>query len=324
VPETLTTPTGPPAATEPRPVAAGVVGLGTALPSRVVSNAEVAARIGVDDDWIERRTGIRERRRVGDGETLAGLATDAARAALDDAGISAADLDAILVATFTADDCTPGAAPLVAAGLGCTAAALDVNGACVGFLHALDLAAAMIGSDRARRVLVVGAEAFSRLVECDDRRTAGLFGDGAGAVVVGAGAGTIAPIVLRSAGEHADLIRATREEALIRMEGHETFLLATASLCEATLDAVAAAGIALDDVDRFVFHQANRRILGAVTERLALDPARVVDAISAVGNTSAASIPLALADSRPASGERVLLGAMGAGFVYGAGVLTWA
>jgi 3-oxoacyl-[acyl-carrier-protein] synthase-3 len=142
--------------------------------------------------------------------------------------------------------------------------------------------------------------------------------------VLSAGRGTVFPFVLRSAGEHAHLIRAGREDGLIRMEGHETFLLATASLVQATADAVAAAGLALADVDRFVFHQANRRILGAVAGRLGVEPARVVDAIADVGNTSAASIPLALADARPEPGECVVLGAMGAGFVYGAGVMAWA
>lgn len=305
-------------------VAAGVLGLGVALPARVVPNDEVAERLAVEGAWIERRTGIRERRWLRDGETLAGIATEAARAALDDAGVDAAGLDAVIAATFTADDLTPGVAALVAGALGAHAAAVDVNAACVGFLHAVDLAAATIGSGRAARVLVIGAEGPSRHLDLGDRRTAGLFGDGAGAVVLGAGRGTVFPFVLRSAGEHAGLVRAPRSDGLIRMEGHETFLLATSSLAEATADAVAAAGLTLADVDRFVFHQANRRILAAVAERLGVDPARVVDAIAGVGNTSAASIPLALAHARPAPGERVLLGAMGAGFVYGAGVMVWA
>ncbi|HEV3000261.1 MAG TPA: hypothetical protein VGW75_05920, partial [Solirubrobacteraceae bacterium] len=157
-------------------VPAGVAGLGAALPSRVVPNAEVAARLGVEDGWIERRTGIRARRHLGDGESLAALATAAARAALDDAALDAAEVDAVLVATFTADELMPGLAPVVAAALGSRAAAVDVNAACVGFLHAVDLAAAMIGSGRAERVLVIGAEAPSRHLDGRDRRTAGLFG----------------------------------------------------------------------------------------------------------------------------------------------------
>ena len=304
-------------------VAVGISGLGTALPPHVVASADLEARLGLDPSWIERRTGIRERRHLQPGERLSDLAAAAGRAALADADLAADDLDLVLVATFTADDVTPGAAPLVAHALGTRAAAVDVNAACVGFLHALDLAASAIGAGRAQHVLVVGAEAVSRVLDHDDRRTAGLFGDGAGAAVLSGGRGEVSPFVLRSAGEHAGLIRATRDEPLIRMEGHETFLLATASLCEATSDACAAAGVGLGEIDRFVFHQANRRILAAVTERLGLEPERVVDAIADVGNTSAASIPLALAVSRPCSGERVLLGAMGAGFVFGAGVVTW-
>ena len=319
----LALPPGGRGGVRPAAVAAGIAGLGTALPPRIVANAEVAARLGVEPEWIERRTGIRSRRRLEAGERLSDLAAAAAAAALADAGLGASDRDLVLVATFTADEHTPGCAPRVAAALGSCAPALDVNGACTGFLHATDLAAGAIGAQRARHALVIGADALSRYLDPDDRRTAGLFGDGAGAALLSGGAGTVAPVVLRSAGEHARLIEATRAEPVIRMEGHETFLLATARLCEATLDACVAAGVALDAIDRFVFHQANRRILDAVAERLGLDRERVVDAIAEVGNTSAASIPLALASARPQSGERVLLGAMGAGFTYGAGVLTW-
>ena len=304
-------------------VAAGIVGLGSALPETRITSAELEAHLGVGEGWIERRTGIRERRELQDGERLDDLAARAAQAALDDAGVDVADIDLVVVATLTTDDLTPGAAPLVAARLGSHAAAIDVNGACVGFLHALDLAAGTIGAGRARNVLVIGAEALRRFVDRDDRRTAGLFGDGAGAAVLAAGPGLVAPFVLRSAGEHADLIRATRAEPLIRMQGHETFLLATQALSEAALAACERAEVELERIDRFVFHQANRRILEAVTERLAVDPARVTDAIADLGNTSAASVPLALDHARPQPGERVLLGAMGAGFVYGAGVLTW-
>ena len=176
-------------------------------------------------------------------------------------------------------------------------------------------------------MLLVGADALSRFTDHDDRRTAGIFGDGAGAAVVGAGGGSVAPVVLRSAGEHATLIEARRDDGVIRMEGHETFLVATAALVEATVAACRAAEIGLEDIDLFVFHQANRRILESVADRLGVDRARVVDTIGGHGNTSAASIPLALAEARDAGrlarGDRVLLGAMGAGFVYGAGVLTW-
>jgi 3-oxoacyl-[acyl-carrier-protein] synthase III len=313
-------------ATAPRRTA-GIAGLGAALPAHAVPNADVAARLGVDASWIERRTGIRSRRRLGPDERLSDLAAEAGRAALDDAGLAASAIDLVLVATCSADELLPGTAPLVAHELGVRAGALDLNGACTGFVAGLGLAAAAVEAGRAERVLLVGAEALSRLTDPNDRRTAGLFGDGAGAAVVAAGHGELGPVVLRSAGEHAALIRATRADPVIRMEGHETFLEATAALAEATQAACLAAGLALADADLLVFHQANRRILDAVADRLALDRTKVVDAIADAGNTSAASVPLALAQARGEGrlrrGDRVVLGAMGAGFTSGAGVLTW-
>jgi len=170
---------GAPAAPLAPTVAAGITGLGAALPRRIVADDEVARRIGVEPGWIERRTGIRERRRLGPDESVRELAAAAGREALAGAGLDAAELDLVLVATCSADDLIPGAAPLVAHALGASAAALDVNGACAGFLHALDLAASAIGAGRAEHVLVVGAEGLSRLLDHADRRTAGLFGDGA-------------------------------------------------------------------------------------------------------------------------------------------------
>jgi 3-oxoacyl-[acyl-carrier-protein] synthase-3 len=323
---TLPVPTGNRPAT-PRSHRAGVAGIGRALPERVVSNDSVAAGIGVDSRWIERRTGIRERRFVAGGQRISDLAAAAARAALDDAGLDAADVDLVLVATMAPDELMPNTAPLVAHALGITAAAMDVGAACTGFLSALALAGGQIESGRARNALVIGAEAMSRFLDMGDRRTAALFGDGAGAVVLARGAGAVGPVVLRSAGEYAPLIRATHEEQLIRMEGHDTFVAAVSFLCESTVDACVAADVALDEVDLFVFHQANARILTTVAERLRIEPARVVDAIAGVGNTSAASLPLALAaadeDGRLRAGDRVLLGAVGAGFTYGATVLDW-
>jgi 3-oxoacyl-[acyl-carrier-protein] synthase-3 len=307
---------------------AGIAGLGSALPAQVLPNDAVAAHLGVDGAWIEKRTGIRSRRRLAEGERLSDLATAAGRAALDDAGLAAADLDLVLVATLAADEITPGAAPLVAHALGTTAAAIDVNAACVGFLSALDLACGRVEAGRAEHVLVIGAESLRRFVDPADRGTASVFGDGAGAAVVSAGAGAIGPVVLRSDGSLADLIVCRHDEQLIHMDGHATFIGAVAALSEATVDACAASGLALEDVDLFVFHQANRRILDAVAERLGLDHERVVDVIADIGNTSAATLPLALDAARGAgrlfTGARVVLGAMGAGFVYGAGVLTWA
>lgn len=306
----------------------GITGIGAALPGDVVTSAEIAARFGVDGAWIERRTGIRSRRRLADGERLSDLATAAARTALADAGVDAADVDMVLVATLTADELTPGCAPLVAHALGTTAAAIDLNAACVGFLSGLQLAAGMIESGRARTILLIGAEAMLRITDPDDRATAMVFADGAGAAVVSAGTGALAPVVLRSDGALAPLIQVRHDERHIHMDGHGTFLSAVASLSAAAVDACAAAALALRDVDVFVFHQANWRILDAVAEKLGLERERVVDVIADLGNTSAATLPLALAQARAdgqiTSGDRVLLGAMGAGFVYGAGVLTWA
>ncbi|HEY3021586.1 MAG TPA: beta-ketoacyl-ACP synthase 3 [Solirubrobacteraceae bacterium] len=320
-----------PVTTNGRPTAAatrraGVAGVGRALPETVVGNEPIAERLGIDGHWIERRTGIRERRHVRD-ERVSDLAAAAGAAALADAGLAASELDLVLVATMSSDELTPNTAPLVAHALGTNAAAADVGAACTGFLSALSLAGAQIESGRATHALVIGAEAMSRFVDFDDRRTAGLFGDGAGAVVLSAGRGALGPVVLRSAGEHASFIVAPRDTGVIRMEGHETFLVAVSSLSEATLDVCREAEVDPADVDLFIYHQANGRILTAVAERLGLDAGRVVDAIGELGNTSAASIPLALslaADAgRLSPGDRVLVAAVGAGFTYGAALLDW-
>ena len=312
----------------PLPKTAGIAGLGVALPPTVLPNDAVAARLGVDGAWIERRTGIKNRRALSGRERLSDLATAAGRAALDDAGLDASDLDLVLVATLAADEITPGASPLVAHALGTTAAAIDVNAACVGFLSALELACGRIEASRAEHVLVIGAESLRRFVDPTERGVSAVFGDGAGAAVVSAGAGALGPVTLRSDGALAELIVCRHDEQLIHMDGHATFINAVAALSEATVEACAASGLALGDVDLFIFHQANRRILDAVAERLGLDRERVVDVIADIGNTSAATLPLALAATRDAgrlfTGARVVLGAMGAGFVYGAGVLTWA
>jgi 3-oxoacyl-[acyl-carrier-protein] synthase-3 len=309
-------------------VGVGIAGIGAALPDEVVTSDAIAARFGVDGAWIERRTGIRSRRRLADDARLSDLATDAARNALTDAGVDAADVDMVLVATLTPDELTPGCAPLVAHNLGTIAAAIDLNAACVGFLSGLQLATAMIEAGRAKTILLVGAEAMLRITDPEDRGTAMVFADGAGAAVIAAGRGELGPVILKSDGSLAPLIQIFHDERHIRMDGHGTFLNAVASLSEATLEACAAADLAADDIDAFVFHQANRRILEAVAEKLDLPRERVVDVIADLGNTSAATLPLALTMARDrgqiTSGSRVLLGAMGAGFVYGAGVLTWA
>jgi 3-oxoacyl-[acyl-carrier-protein] synthase III len=308
---------------------AAIAGLGTALPERRVPNSELAERLGVSVEWIERRTGIQERRYAAPDQRVSDLATSAGRLALEDAGLAAGELDMVLVATLGADEITPSCAPIVAHELGADrSAAFDVGAACTGTLAALAHATSAIEAGRARHVLVVGAEIMTRFVDFEDRRTAPLFGDGAGALVVSRGGrGEIGPFVFGSDGAAAETIRATRESGVLEMEGHETFLAAVRHLAESTEQVVTKAGIGLGDVDLFVYHQANGRILTSVAERLGVREGRVFDCIAQLGNTSAASVPLALGAAAQAGllkpGARVVLGAIGAGLVWGATVVTW-
>jgi 3-oxoacyl-[acyl-carrier-protein] synthase-3 len=234
----------------------------------------------------------------------------------------------VLVATMTPDELTPNTAPLVADALGLRVAAFDVGSACTGWLAALSLGASQIETGRADRVLVIGAETLSRITNPDDKRTASLFGDGAGAVVLSAeGDGAVGPVLLASDGSMADTIVATHSERLLIMDGHTTFNMAVKVLGDSTREAVERAGLTLDDIDLFVYHQANGRILKAVAERLGLPFDRVADYVGETGNTSAASIPLTLSllreDGRLRPGQRLLLAAVGAGFTWGAGVVEW-
>jgi 3-oxoacyl-[acyl-carrier-protein] synthase-3 len=308
---------------------AGIAGLGAALPHRRVGSVEIAARLGVDLDWIERRTGISERRYAAPRERVSDLAASAGRVALERAGLDPVEIDMLLVATLAADEITPGSAPIVAHELGAVnAAAFDVGAACTGSVAALALATASVHAGHAQHVLVVGAEVLSRFLDLDDRRTAPLFGDGAGAMVVSIDAeGAIGPFVFGSDGSRANAIRATRADAVLQMDGHETFLQAVEHLTACTRQVLDRADLALDDIDLFVYHQANSRILSAVADRLELPPERVFDCIAELGNTSAASIPLALTEAVRAGalwpGARVVIGAIGAGLVWGAAVLTW-
>jgi 3-oxoacyl-[acyl-carrier-protein] synthase-3 len=311
------------------PRVAGIAAIGASLPARVVPNAPIARRLGVDEDWIVARTGVRERRHAAPGETLEQLATDAGRVALERAGVPAGRLDLVLVATCTQDELLPNAAPLVAEALGARGAgAVDLGAACTGFLSGLAMASAQVEAGRADSVLVIGAEIVSRVVDHDDPRTAALFGDGAGAAVVTAGRpGRIGPILLRADGSGGPCLRASHDERLIRMRGQDTFRAAVARLSESTLAALEAADMTVDDVDLFVYHQANGRITAAVGQRLGLPTERVVDCIARYGNTSAASVPIALAEAEAAGrlgpGDRVLVSAFGAGFAWGAGVIEW-
>jgi 3-oxoacyl-[acyl-carrier-protein] synthase-3 len=310
---------------------AGLFGVGAALPERTITNAELETRLDTTDAWIVRRTGIRERRHLAPDEPLAGLAAEACAAALADAGREADEVDQIIVSTITADRVTPGLAPEVALRIGARrAAAVDINAACAGFVYALDQAAALVETGRARVVLVCGAEALSRLTDDGDRGTAVLFGDGAGAVVVAAShhaRGCGSGFVLGADGTQADLLFAEVDERVLRMEGREVYRHAVARMVQATQEALARSGLAVEDVDLFVAHQANSRIIEAAAAELGVDRSRVVLNLDRVANTSSASIPLALAQAeqdgllRP--GATVALAAFGAGFVWGAGIVGW-
>jgi len=311
---------------------AAILSVGAELPRRGVSNDDVAARIGKTDEWIYTRTGIRERRHAEPDERLTDVAASASRQALERTGVDAADLDLVVVGTLTADDRMPNAAAALAHELGAShAGTVEVNAACTGFLTALSLGAAHVESGRAERVLVVGADFVSRITDHDSKQTAMLFADGAGAVVLAPtapGAGRVGPILLRHDAASPEFLYLSRADgATIEMDGHETFKHAVNRMAEVTREVVAAAGLSLADVDVFVYHQANGRIVSAVGERLELPAERVVDCIERVGNMSAASVPYALAtayaDGRLTDGARVLLAAFGGGFTWGGAVVEW-
>jgi 3-oxoacyl-[acyl-carrier-protein] synthase-3 len=308
--------------------AAGSVAV--SVPETSISSAELGARLGVAEDWIERRTGIRSRRIAEPHERLATHAAACGQAALRRAELDPLDLDLVIVATTTSDELMPNTAPLVAHALGASrAGAFDVGSACTGFLSALAVGAAQIEAGRARSALVIGADFMSRITDPADRSTAAVFADGAGAIVLeqAEGPGRIGPVILGADGAGAGHILADRASGTIQMRGHETFREAVARLSLCTQQAARAAEVRLDDIDLFVYHQANGRILSAVGERLGLPAGRVVDCIGQYGNTSAATLPLALDFSERqgllSRGDRVLLGALGAGFTWGATVIEW-
>ena len=310
--------------------AAALASVAMAVPEQVVTNKTVAEGAGVTEQWIVHRTGVHERRQVLPGERLQDVASAAGRAALDEANVPAEDVDLVLVATVAADEILPNAAPLVARDLGATrAGAMDVGAACTGFLSALALAAAQVEGGRSDNVLVIGADVLSRFIDRSDRGTAALFADGAGAALVTASnsGAHIGHIVLNSDARGRDSIRAAHDDQTIRMQGHDTFKAAVLRMSESSLEATRLAGLGLDDIDLFVYHQANARILAAVGERLGLEEERVINCIDRYGNTSSATLPIALADARERGmlepGVKVLLAAFGAGFTWGAGVIEW-
>jgi 3-oxoacyl-[acyl-carrier-protein] synthase-3 len=317
------------ASAAPTRVGAAIAGLGVAVPATVVGNAAIAERLGIDENWIVQRTGIHERRVAGPEERLYELAADAADRALAAAELDAVAVDLVLLATTSNDELMPAAAPRAAAAIGADrAGAIDVNAACTGFVSALALGCGQIESRRAERVLVIGADLMTQMTDPDDRATAAVFADGAGAVVLQAAAeARVGPVLLGADGANADLIYTPKDTGKTVMQGHETFRHAVDRMSEVTVAAAAAAGVGLEEIDVFAYHQANGRILRSVGERLQLPEERVVNCIDRFGNTSAASIPLALEQARLAgtlkTDVRVLLGAFGAGLTWGATVVEW-
>jgi 3-oxoacyl-[acyl-carrier-protein] synthase-3 len=310
---------------------AAITGVGMAVPERMVSNAELAERLGIDEDWIVKRTGTGLRPWAAPGDRLNEFAARAGQAALDRAGLAASELDLILVATTTAEDMAPNAAPLVAGLLGAgSAAAMDVGSACTGWLAALALATGQIESRRTRHALVIGADFLSQFLDESDRATSVLFADGAGAAVLSrqeiARGEAIGPVILHADAAGAELIQLPRGGP-IRMQGHETFRAAVECMSRVTEEALAAAGCDLRDIGLFVYHQANSRIIRAVGERLGLPAERVADYVGRFANASAATLPIALTvaerEGRLRAGDRVLLAAFGAGFTWGATVVRW-
>ena len=323
------------------PVRTVIRGVGGYLPARVVTNSDLAKLVDTSDAWITERTGIKERRIAAEGELTSTMGAIAARAALDDAGLAPEDIDLIILATSTPDQTFPASAVTIQAELGIThGAAFDVQAVCSGFIFALTTADNYLKSGMFKRALVVGAEAFSRILDWEDRSTCVLFGDGAGAVVVEAqklnGVMTdrgILATCLRSDGRYRDKLyvdggpSSTGTVGHLRMDGPEVFRHAVTKISEVIGTTLDQAGYKASDIDWFVPHQANKRILDGAAKKLGLDKARIIITLDKHANTSAASIPLALnaarADGRIKTGDLVLLEAMGGGFTWGAVLLRW-
>ena len=318
-----------------------VLGCGSYLPSRVLTNSELAQKVDTSDDWIVQRTGIHERRIAAAGEATSDMGINAAKAALAHAKIEAGAIDLIVLATSTPDNTFPASAVSVQAGLGITqGAAFDLQAVCSGFVFGLATADSLLRAGAFRRALVVGSETFSRIVDWEDRTTCVLFGDGAGAVVLEAQIqqGTredrgILTSRLRSDGRHKDKLyvdggpSTTQTVGHLRMEGREVFRYAVAAVADVIEGIFQETGYSANDIDWFVPHQANKRIIDGAAHKLGIAPDKIVMTLDRHGNTSAASIPLALADAvadrRIKRGDLVLLEAMGGGFTWGATLLRW-
>jgi 3-oxoacyl-[acyl-carrier-protein] synthase III len=318
-----------------------VKGVGGYLPDRIVTNQDLAQIVDTSDEWITARTGIRERRIAADGELTSAMGLAAAKAALADAGLEPGDIDLIVLATSTPDQTFPATAVTIQAELGITdGAAFDVQAVCSGFVFAMSTADNYLKSGQFKRALVIGAEAFSRILDWEDRATCVLFGDGAGAVVLEAERlnGTMADrgilaTSLRSDGRYRDKLyvdggpSSTGTVGHLRMDGPEVFRHAVTKISQVIGETLDKAGYTASDIDWFVPHQANKRILDGAARKLGLDPERVVMTVEKHANTSAASIPLALmtacSDGRIKKGDLVLLEAMGGGFTWGALLIRW-
>lgn len=318
-----------------------VAGSGAYLPEQIVTNAEIAQRVDTSDEWIVERTGIRQRHIAADGELTSDLATAAGRSALENAGIDASAVDLIVLATSTPDETFPATATIVQSKLGMTnGAAFDLQAVCSGFVYALATADNFLKAGQADTALVIGAETFSRILDWQDRSTCVLFGDGAGAIVLKAGevAGTAADrgvlsTHLHSDGRHHDMLyvdggpSSTMSTGHLRMEGREVFKHAVSKMAAVTIEALEANGLSSDEIDLFVPHQANRRIIDGTARKLGINGDRVMVTIDRHANTSAASIPLALdtavQEQRLREGHLVLLEAMGGGLTWGSSILRW-
>lgn len=313
-----------------------IAGVGSALPARAVSNAELAERVDTSDEWIVERTGIRNRHIAAPEETTATLGADAARAALADAGIDAADIGLIVLATSTPDQTFPSSATKVQALLGIDdCIAFDVQAVCTGFLYALGVADAMLRGGNAETALVIGSETFSRILDWEDRGTCVLFGDGAGAIVLKAEDGErgVLATKLHADGRQGELLyvdggpSTTGTVGKLRMKGREVFRHAVVNLADVLGEVLGAAGLKPSDIDWVVPHQANARILDATARKLGLPPEKVIVTVDRHANTSAASVPLALdvavKDGRIKRGDLLVLEAMGGGFTWGAAAVRF-
>lgn len=318
-----------------------IIGTGSYLPEKCLTNEDLAKMVDTSDEWIVQRTGIKARHVAAEGEMTSDLALKAAQAALANAGVDAQDIDTIILATATPDNTFPATAVTVQAGLGIThGAAFDVHAVCSGFIFALTTADAYIRTGMSKRVLVIGAETFSRILDWNDRTTCVLFGDGAGAVVVEASEGSgdvsdrgILTSHLRSDGRHKEKLyvdggpSSTQTAGFLRMEGREVYKHAVGMITDVIEDAFEATGLNAEDLNWFIPHQANKRIIDASAKKLGIAPEKVVMTVEQHGNTSAASIPLALdtavRDGRVKPGDVVLLEAMGGGFTWGSVLLRW-